>query len=201
MPTKLWADIFKPLSWIWDKILWCFKKLWGLVTGTVAANSAWGKIGKVFGKFVTKFTESRAWKAVVRSGLFKFCKKWGPKILAKATKFGGKLASVVGWVMLVQDVKDVAELSACLGTAFTANGDAKKMPTFCDGAATKAIVKHALTAAGQGAAAGELLNGDEYEEQDNVVTTDGAWPIEDEQDPEAARKSWQDGITIYENNT
>lgn len=171
------------------------------MTGKIATNSAWGKIGKVFGKFVTKFTESRAWKAVVRSGMFKFCKKWGPKILAKATKFGGKLASVVGWVMLVQDVKDVAELSACLGTAFTANGDAKKMPTFCDGAATKAIVKYALTAAGQGAAAGELLHGDEVEEQDNVVTTDGAWSIEDEQDPEAARKNWQDGITIYENNT
>lgn len=173
-----------------------------MITGTVAANSAWGKIGKVFGKFVTKFTESRAWKAVVRSGMFKFCKKWGPKILAKATKLGGKLVSVVGWVMLVQDVKDVAEVSACLGKAFTSNGDARKMPTFCDGAATKALVKYAMNAAGEGAKAGELLNGMEMEEeQDNVVTTDGSWSIEDEQDPEAARKNWQDGVTIYENNT
>lgn len=76
------------------------------------------------------------------------------------------------------------------------------MPTFCDGAATKAIVKYAMNAAGEGAKAGELLNGMEMEEeQDNVVTTDGAWSIEDEQDPEAARKNWQDGVTIYENNS
>jgi hypothetical protein len=177
-----------------------FKKLWGWMTGKVAGNSAWAKIGKCFGKFITKFTESRAWKAVARSGLFKFCKRWGPKIVARASRLGGKIASIVGWVMLVQDIKDVAEVSACLGTAFQSKGDASKMPTFCDGDATKAIVKWAMNAAGEGAKAGQMPNADGYEEQDNVVTDDSAWSIEENPDPEASRKNWKDGISIYDDD-
>ena len=189
---------------MWEKVLSCFKKLWGFLTDKVAGNSTWAKIGRCFGKFVTKFTESRAWKAVARSGLFKFCKKWGPKILVNTTRvasrlasIGGKLASIAGWVLLVQDVKDVAETSACIGLAWEHKDDPSKIPNFCDGAATKAIIKWSLTQAGHGAEAADMFKEDEYVEQDNVVTTDSAWSIEDEKDPEAARKNWADGQTIY----
>jgi hypothetical protein len=182
---------------MWQKVASCFKKLWGFMTGKVAGNSTWAKIGRCFGKFVTKFTESRAWKAIARSGMFKFCKKWGPKILAKTTKFAGKLASIAGWVMLVQDVKDVAETSACLGLAWEHKDDPDKIPSFCDGAATKALIKWSLTSAGHGAEAADMFKEDEYVEQDNVVTDESAWSIEDEKDPEAARKNWADGQTIY----
>ena len=133
------------------------------MTGKVAGTSAWAKIGRCFGRFIKGFTESRAWKAVARSGLFKFCKRW-----------------------------------ACIGLAFEHPGDASTMPTFCDGDATKVIIKWSLKAAGEGAAAEALDNPDEYVEQDNVVTADSAWSIEEEKDPEAARKNWQDGVTIYE---
>ena len=152
------------------------------MTGKVGGTSTWAKIGRCFGRFVKGFTESRAWKAVARSGLFKFCKRWGPKILAKTSVFAGKVASVVGWVTLAMDIKDVTETSACIGLAFEHKGDPNKMPSFCEGDATKAIVD----------------NPDEYVEQDNVVTTDSAWSIEEEKDPEAARKNWQDGVTIYD---
>lgn len=195
---QLYAELFRPFSFIWDSVLSWFKKLWGWMTGKVAGNSAWAKIGRCFGKFVKTFTESRAWKAVARSGLFKFCKRWGPKILAKSTSFAGKVASVVGWVTLAMDIKDVTETSACIGLAFEHKGDPNKMPSFCEGDATKAIVKWALKTAGETAAAGALDNPDEYVEQDNVVTTDSAWSIEEEKDPEAARENWRDGITIYD---
>lgn len=72
------------------------------------------------------------------------------------------------------------------------------MPSFCEGDATKAIVEWALKTAGETAAAGALDNPDEYVEQDNVVTADSAWSIEEEKDPEAARENWRDGITIYD---
>ena len=168
------------------------------MTGKVGGTSTWAKIGRCFGRFVKGFTESRAWKAVARSGLFKFCKRWGPKILAKSTSFAGKVASVVGWVTLAMDIKDVTETSVCIELAFEHKGNPNKMPSFCDGDATKAIIKWSLNAAGEGAAAVALDNPDEYVEQDNVVTTDSAWSIEEEKDPEAARKNWQDGVTIYD---
>ncbi|GAB7324443.1 hypothetical protein MBLNU13_g08369t1 [Cladosporium sp. NU13] len=195
--TQLYAEIFKPFHWIWDNVLSWFKKLWGWMTGAVAGTSTWAKIGRCFGTFIKGFTESRAWKAVARSGLFKFCKRWGPKIMAKTSVFAGKLVSVVGWVTLAMDIKDVTETSACIGLAFEHKGDPNKMPSFCEGDATKTIVKWSLQTAGEGAAAQALDNPDEYVEQDNVVTTDSAWSIEEEKDPEAARKNWQDGVTIY----
>ena len=168
------------------------------MTGAVASTSAWAKIGRCFGRFIKAFTQSRAWKAVAHSGLFKFCKRWGPKILAKTSAFAGKVVSIVGWVTLAMDIKDVAETSACIGLAFEHKGDPNKMPSFCEGGATKAIVKWALKTAGEGTAAQALDNPNEYVEQDNVVTTHSAWSIEEEKDPEAARKNWQDGITIYD---
>ena len=166
------------------------------MSGKAVGSGQWAKIGKCFGKFVTKFTESRAWKAVARSGLVKYCKRYGPKILAKTSAGLGKLASVVGWVMLVSDIKDAAELTMCVTNAFEHNGDPRKMPNFCDGAVTKAIIKYSMDVAGAEAVSGAGFTGEEVE-QDNVVTTDSAWLITDEKDPEAFMKNWQDDVTFY----
>jgi hypothetical protein len=185
---KVWSEMFKPFKLAWGQVLTWGKKLWGLMTGKVVGNSVIAKVGRCFGTFLKKFTQSRAWKAVARSGLFKFCKKWGPKILARTSRFAGKLASVAGWVLLVQDIKDVAQTSACLGLAFEHKDEPDKMPTFCDGDATKAMIKWALTKAGEGAAAAAMFAENDYVEQDNVVTDESAWSIEEEKDPEAARE-------------
>lgn len=71
------------------------------------------------------------------------------------------------------------------------------MPTFCEGDATKAMIKWALTQAGEGAAAAAMFQENDYVEQDNVVTDESAWSIQEEKDPEAARRNWEDGQLYY----
>lgn len=111
-------------------------------------DSILAKIGRGFGSVFARIAESKVWKTIVNSGVLKFIRKWGPTILAKSARFGGRLLSIVGWGTLLLDVKDVAEVSACVGLAFEHKGDASKMPSFCDGDATKAIVKWSLEKAG-----------------------------------------------------
>lgn len=168
------------------------------MTGKVAGTSMWAKVGRCFGKFVTKFTESRAWKAVARSGLIRYCKKYGPKILASTTKWAGKLSNVAGWVMLVSDIKDAAELTWCVTAAFEHKADPAKMPNFCNGAVTKAIIKYSMNVAGEEAVDSAGLTGEEEVEQDNVVTTDSAWSINDEKNPEAVMENSRDDVEVYD---
>lgn len=69
---------------------------------------------------------------------------YGKTILTKAGSVVSKALSVAGWVGLLADVKDMAETGACVAKAFEHKGNYKKMPSFCDGEATKAIVQWAL---------------------------------------------------------
>lgn len=131
-----------PFTWIWDKICAFFKKFWHWLTGK--GKGVWGKIGKVFGTSIRLITESAVWKKIVNGNVGRFIKMYGKTILATAGSVVSKALSVAGWVGLLADVKDMAETGACVAKAFEHKGDYKKMPSFCDGEATKAIVQWAL---------------------------------------------------------
>lgn len=131
-----------PFTWIWDKFWALCKKWWHWITGK--GSGVWGKIGKVFGTGIRLITESAVWKKIVNGNVGRFIKMYGKTILTKAGGVVSKALSVAGWVGLLADVKDMAETGACVAKAFEHKGDYKKMPSFCDGQATKALVQWVL---------------------------------------------------------
>jgi len=170
----------KPFRWLWDQVKKIVKKVWKKIveffTGKMKGNSVWAKIGQCFGRVINGIKESRAWKTIANSAVGRFFKRWGPKILAKVTDWGGKMLNIAGWVLLVNDIKDAATTSMCTVIAFENEGDPSKMPDMCDEEVTKAYVQWALEKAGMGTEHGDwdekkLEEVEEGQEQEGAYTT------------------------------
>lgn len=131
---KAWDFITKPFEKAWKWFMDILGEGWRWLTGKKGGPMA--KIAKGFEHMFGFITKSKAWQAITKSGIGKWVAKWGPKILTKGRALLGKIGSVLGWVVLLWDIKDMTEVSLCVGHAL---GKAD-MPSFCDGEVTKRIV-------------------------------------------------------------
>lgn len=135
---KLWDAIKKA----WKAFLNCFKKLG-------KGGGFWGKVAGVFENCYNGIKNSWVWKHIIDSRVGKFIRKWGPKTLRKIGSVTLKVLDVVGWVTLLADVKDLANVGVCVAKALEYKGDPKHpLPEFCNGETTKALVNWTLDKAG-----------------------------------------------------
>jgi hypothetical protein len=139
-----------PFRKMWGAVKSFFKSIFSTIGSWFSGKGKgfWGKVGKVFGKAFTYITKSSIWTKLVNSAAFQWIKTRGATLLSKATMATGKIFSVVGWVLLFKDVMDMATVADCVAVAFQHKGDASKMPSYCDGDATKMIVAWSLERAG-----------------------------------------------------
>lgn len=136
----------KPFKKLWDMIKKAWKAFVKWIKGGKNAGGFWGKVAGVFTKAYEGITNSWIWKNVINSKVGKFIRTWYPRVVKKAMSIGVKVLDVVGWVALLSDVKDLAQVGVCVAKALETKG--KEVPEFCDGAATRAIVKWTVEKAG-----------------------------------------------------
>jgi hypothetical protein len=166
--TQTWDAIFFPFKWLWGKIEKFFKKWFKAIkeffTGKVAGSSASAKMGRIFGNLAQKISKSKVWQKIAGSAGFKFIQKMGPAIMLRALKIRAKTTqmwNVIGWIMLISDIKDATELSFCVYAAFENKGNPLKMPSYCHDNITKAYVTFALEMSGEGTLGNGYFKDDE----------------------------------------
>lgn len=138
---EAWKDVKKAWKFIttpWRKLWNVVKKVWNWLRGKTGFL---GKVANGFSRMFGAIMKSKAWKAIMHSGIVKWVVKWGPTIIRRGGALLGKIGSVVGWIGLLWDVKDAAQMGTCISVALSEKNEANpNMPSWCDGAITKKVV-------------------------------------------------------------
>jgi hypothetical protein len=141
------------------------------------------RLGRTFGNLIQRIGNSKIWQKIAGSAGFKFIQRVGPQLMLKFHKVragASQLWNVIGWTMLINDIKDFTEASACVYIALENEGDPTKMPSYCQDGLTKAYIKFALEMSGEGTTGnGYFTEEDEEAEQEGPkelgVTTTSTW--------------------------
>lgn len=139
----------KPFKKLWDAIKKAWKKFLSLFKKAGKQGGFWGKVAGVFENCYNGIKNSWVWRNIIDSKVGKFIRHWYPKMVKKVASVTLKVLDVVGWVTLLADVKDMANVSICVAKALEHKGDPKHpLPEFCEGENIKALVNWTIEKAG-----------------------------------------------------